>query len=187
MPEPKSMQDLYKKYQDKGLRDFCDTISIHKLKIIKAFLIEFEKDIEQIVHLVPYLKKGLEEGYLERNLYKKRAKEKNTQFLDKQQQQPTFPNHKRLIQAIQLQMDKTGPYNKIDPKTQKIRMNLRIHAEDLICSFSFETEDKDKFCSGVLEYKDENFLPYIKQYISQLEIPCNPDILQLLRSLEPKD
>ena len=80
MPETKSMQDLYKKYQDKGLRDFCDTISIHKLKIIKAFLIEFEKDIEQIVHLVPYLKKGLEEGYLERNLYKKGLRRKTPNF-----------------------------------------------------------------------------------------------------------
>jgi hypothetical protein len=186
MPDPKSMQDLYKQYQDKGLRDFCDTISIDKVKIIKAFLIEFEKDIQQIVHLVPYLKKGLEEGYLQKNLYKKRAKEKNTQFLDKQQQ-PTFPSHKRLIKALKQQMEITGPYHRINPKTQKIQMNHTVHSDDMVCFFSFETEEKEKVASGILEYKDENFIPYIKRYISQLEIPYNPDILQLLRSLEPKD
>lgn len=183
MAEPRSMQDLYKQYQEKGLRDFCDTISIDKVKIIKAFLIEFEKDVEKIVHLVPYLKKGLEEGYLQKNLYRKRAREKNTRFLDKQQQ-PTFFNHKLLVKAIQKQMDNTGPYNKIDPKTGTIRRNHRIHSDDMVCFFSFETENKEKVGSGIIEYKNENFIPYIKRYISQLEIPCNPDILQLLGSIE---
>ena len=187
MAEPRSMQDLYKQYQEKGLRDFCDTISIYKVKIIKAFLIEFEKDVEKIVHLVPYLKKGLEEGYLRQNLYRKRAREKNTRFLDKNQNRPNYSEHKRLIKALKDQMEITGPYHRINPKTQKIQMNHRLHSDDMVCFFSFETEEKEKVASGILEYKDENFIPYIKQYISQLEIPCNPDILQLLRSLEPKD
>jgi hypothetical protein len=183
-----SLEKFYKKYPELG--PFCCSISLEKAKIVKAFLIEFESEADKIIHLIPYLKKGLAEGFLITNMQKKRAQERfsRTQNIKESGNlnfKTDFEKQKTLVTAIKKVMEDTGPYYEKETKAQpasSLRVNHRIHPEDNICFISFDMDGK-KY-STIFEYKQPNFVHLIKDYMERLAIPKNNDIIQLIEAIE---